>query len=89
MSMNTNSQSNFGYTIGSPASDTEWEECDFITNFMNLKFIIVDAPVDFSLSGREIHGTLPVGTHDFLGIGVSKVFLRKTASTVQVFGYGV
>lgn len=87
--MTTIRQSNFASSRGNPESDTEWEECNLEINVNNLKVIVESAPVEFSLSGRDFHGSLPVGIHDFQGISVSKIYLRKTASTVQVFGFGV
>lgn len=89
MSITTKNTSNFSSSIGTPDDNTKYNEIDMGAVFTNLKIIVSGAPLGFSLDGRETHGELPIGVHDFLGIRISKIFLRKIASTVNLYGFNV
>lgn len=80
---------NFASVGGAPTHATNYDEVDLGSQFTNVKIIVTVATLGISLDGRNSHPDLPIGVHDFLGINISKIYLRRTGATVNLYAYNV
>lgn len=88
---------NFAGFTGTPASDTNWDELkwDFAARGI---MIVVEAgstaDLEISMNGKDSFGKLPAPEANmnsliyyFKGVDWSRLFVRKTGATINVYAY--
>ena len=91
--------SNFASYRGAPSSDSTWDKLSWDFDAKNLKVIVLGtstADPEMSIDGKDVHAALPrpasghnATVYDFKGIGISRLYFRKTGATIEVYAYGL
>jgi len=91
--------SNFASYRGAPSSNTLWDKVSWDFDAKHVKVVVTPASTvnpEMSLDGNNVHCSLemPVATQNamvytFENLGVSRLYFRKTAATIEVYAYGV
>lgn len=99
MALTIKKLSNFASARGVPASATAWDKVAWDFDAKHIKVIVSAAStgdLELSLNGLDVHCKFfaPVATqnhmiYDLPSIGVSRLFVRGNAATIELYAFGV